>query len=114
MRISDWSSDVCSSDLSRKAGARASQPVASRLPLAGSCRVANAPSHCVCSASAAARLSVALCRIESCACGQYWIRRGRTPWRERECGGEGKGVLVRGRVGGWRTIEKKKAKGKQK
>src|SRR3546814_11066272 len=112
MRISDWSSDVCSSDLRRpdhrylgvrvvlvRAGSNRSDP---RLSLPGR----STPGRLPCRSVAAPTNRGTRSRISD-AGGE----RGRRS--DRKSGGEGKRVSVRVDLGGGRTIKKKKKQTKE-
>src|SRR3546814_6282239 len=89
MRISDWSSDVCSSDLLRRVEQRAGQ--------AGPRPAPDGPPR-----------PVRAAHLQRRAGGQGQARAGPLPSCDRKSVVEGKGVSVRVVPGGRRTIKKKK------
>src|SRR3546814_12760663 len=115
MRISDWSSDVCSSDLSPSAPDTAAVGVQWR----AACK-ARRPSQAASAAGAASRTSRSVTSARACAAAIP----GASPSSsaigqaavtiDRKSGGEGESESVSVELGGGGIIQKKKAKKKRK
>src|SRR3546814_16082917 len=127
MRISDWSSDVCSSDLPARAPPTPRPPCRDRAPAGRRCRYRGQRRCGAAARSRAPRSSPPPRRRNARAAPRAipWSpgraagcadRRGRyapsprASRADRKSGVEGKGVSVRVDLGGGRTIKKKKIK----
>src|SRR3546814_14935227 len=101
MRISDWSSDVCSSDLSSAITAAPSAPLAAT-DLSGAAPVR--PTRGAGAGWRTPSTAAVLCRAAKCGCAAASI--GDRTGAERKRVVEGKSVYVRVDLGGRRIIKK--------
>src|SRR3546814_12537102 len=107
MRISDWSSDVCSSDLQphRRHHPPSHKPdqVQARL---GRRHVGGFPGHNVASAVTETASAAQACEVTPYVGPGLALSPGAPTWPDRKSVAQGKRVLVRVALGGRRTIQK--------